>query len=101
MVKYKALSGFPRDFQWLFDDFHLIFDDFHWIFDDVRWIFNGILDVFPLFSFIKRVFWMVFEPQQELPGYLDQLGVSGWDLLLLGVEWATGQEESHPASYSQ
>eukprot|EP00434_Breviolum_minutum_P007204 symbB.v1.2.006359.t1/scaffold371.1/size308833/6 len=26
-------------------------------------------------------------------GFLDQLGVQGWDAVLLGVEWGTGQEE--------
>eukprot|EP00913_Durusdinium_trenchii_P019255 g18097.t1 len=31
--------------------------------------------------------------REELPGHLDQLGVQGWDVVLLGIEWNTGEEE--------
>ena len=41
-----------------------------------------------------REFFQMDRLRSELPGYLDQLGVQGWDLLLRGVEWATGQEET-------
>ncbi|CAL1143076.1 unnamed protein product [Cladocopium goreaui] len=40
-----------------------------------------------------REFFQMDRLRQELPGFLDQLGVQGWDAVLLGVEWNTGQEE--------
>ncbi|CAJ1385748.1 unnamed protein product, partial [Effrenium voratum] len=41
-----------------------------------------------------REFFQMDRLRQEMPGFLDQLGVQGWDAVLLGVEWSTGSEET-------
>jgi len=40
-----------------------------------------------------REFFQMESLKQELPGHLDSLGHSGWDVALFGVEWGTGSEE--------